>query len=161
MSVGAHAVITNDFPQWDRELLFEILNNIHDVVLVIDSHTTIVYANEAYARILGVPVAKVLGRKLNKIEPEAAAIKVLRTGKASNGGDYLKSLGIDVVGSTFPLFNGASIIGCVSTFKNITEVVELNRELQQTKGVADLSLIHISEPTRRTPISYAVFCLKK
>src|SRR5665647_3867754 len=27
-----------------------------------------------------------------------------------------------------------------------------------TKG---LSLIHISEPTRRTPISYAVFCLKK
>src|SRR5664279_713628 len=24
----------------------------------------------------------------------------------------------------------------------------------------DLSLIHISEPTRRTPISYAVFCLK-
>ena len=27
--------------------------------------------------------------------------------------------------------------------------------------VEDLSLIHISEPTRRTPISYAVFCLKK
>ena len=24
-----------------------------------------------------------------------------------------------------------------------------------------LSLMHISEPTRRTPISYAVFCLKK
>src|SRR5665647_1344711 len=30
-------------------------------------------------------------------------------------------------------------------------------------GLSDiyLSLIHISEPTRRTPISYAVFCLKK
>src|SRR5665647_3154524 len=27
--------------------------------------------------------------------------------------------------------------------------------------VFSLSLIHISEPTRRTPISYAVFCLKK
>src|SRR5665647_1418431 len=27
--------------------------------------------------------------------------------------------------------------------------------------VRPLSLIHISEPTRRTPISYAVFCLKK
>ena len=25
----------------------------------------------------------------------------------------------------------------------------------------ELSLIHLSEPTRRTPISYAVFCLKK
>ena len=29
------------------------------------------------------------------------------------------------------------------------------------KEVKILSLIHISEPTRRTPISYAVFCLKK
>ena len=28
-------------------------------------------------------------------------------------------------------------------------------------SVPILSLIHISEPTRRTPISYAVFCLKK
>src|SRR5680860_1180161 len=27
--------------------------------------------------------------------------------------------------------------------------------------ILKLSLIHISEPTRRTPISYAVFCLKK
>src|SRR5665647_171735 len=27
-------------------------------------------------------------------------------------------------------------------------------------NIRDLSLIHISEPTRRTPISYAVFCLK-
>ena len=41
--------------------------------------------------------------------------------------------------------------------------------LAQPKGEMDtsltadeiLSLIHISEPTRRTPISYAVFCLKK
>src|SRR5680860_1145289 len=29
------------------------------------------------------------------------------------------------------------------------------------QAVEPLSLIHISEPTRRTPISYAVFCLKK
>src|SRR5665647_2424144 len=29
------------------------------------------------------------------------------------------------------------------------------------RWVLKLSLIHISEPTRRTPISYAVFCLKK
>ena len=32
--------------------------------------------------------------------------------------------------------------------------------LSPDRGMS-LSLIHISEPTRRTPISYAVFCLKK
>ena len=34
-------------------------------------------------------------------------------------------------------------------------------EVCMTAYDEDLSLIHISEPTRRTPISYAVFCLKK
>ena len=40
------------------------------------------------------------------------------------------------------------------------EVYEANMELVK-RGLVILSLIHISEPTRRTPISYAVFCLKK
>ncbi len=137
MSVGAHAVTTSIIPQWNRELLFEILDNIHDVVLVIDSDTTIVYANEAYARILGVPVAKVLGRRLDVIEPDSPTIRMLKKGKPSRGRDYVESLNINVVGSSFPLYNGKNIIGAVSIFKNITEVVELNRELQQTKGVAD------------------------
>src|SRR5665648_542922 len=138
MIVGAHAVTTSIIPQWDRKLLFEILNNINDVVLVIDLDKTIVYANEAYAKILGVPVAKVLGRRLDIIEPDAKTITALRTGKVSNNGrDYLDSLKIDVVGSSFPLYDGGNIIGAVSIFKNITEVVQLNRELQLTKGVAD------------------------
>src|SRR5665647_3802354 len=33
--------------------------------------------------------------------------------------------------------------------------------MRQVEVSRTLSLIHISEPTRRTPISYAVFCLKK
>ena len=44
-------------------------------------------------------------------------------------------------------------LGLSRTFQNIRLFKELT--------VMDLSLIHISEPTRRTPISYAVFCLKK
>src|SRR5664279_4649237 len=32
--------------------------------------------------------------------------------------------------------------------------------LKNHRNEYELSLIHISEPTRRTPISYAVFCLK-
>src|SRR5665647_347224 len=39
----------------------------------------------------------------------------------------------------------------------------LGKEIGSSKGMGGsmhLSLIHISEPTRRTPISYAVFCLK-
>lgn len=154
MRVGAHAVTTSIIPQWDRKLLFEILNNINDVVLVIDLDTTIVYANEAYAKILGVPVAKVLGRRLDTIEPDSKTITALRTGKVSNNGrDYLDSLNIDVVGSSFPLYDGKNIIGAVSIFKNITEVVQLNRELQLTKGVADY-LKEQLEQWEQLPLSF-------
>ena len=38
---------------------------------------------------------------------------------------------------------------------------QLAEALSISRPTLDLSLIHISEPTRRTPISYAVFCLKK
>ena len=38
---------------------------------------------------------------------------------------------------------------------------QLAQEEQAEGYVLSLSLIHISEPTRRRGISYAVFCLKK
>ncbi|MBC2724756.1 sigma 54-interacting transcriptional regulator [Desulfosporosinus sp.] len=154
MISSVHAVTTDFFPRWDPELLFKILNNIHDVVLVIDCDTTIVFANEAYAKILGVPIAKVLGRRLDKIEPGAKTLEVLRTGKSSYcRQSYLSSLSINVVGSTFPLYSGKRIIGCVSIFKNINDVVELNRELDQTKGVADY-LKEQLEQEERLPNSF-------
>jgi len=140
MSVGVHAVTTNNIPQWDRKLLFKILDNINDVVLVIDLDTTIVYVNKAYAKILGVSVAKVLGRRLDIIEPHSKTITTLHTGKVTNNRmSYLESLDVNIVGNSFPLYNdtGKKIIGAVSIFKNITEVVQLKYELQQSEGVTD------------------------
>lgn len=148
-----HTVTSSVIKQWDEKLLLKILNKIQDVVLVIDSNTTIVYANEAYARILGVPIHKVLGRKLSDIEPEAAAIQALRTGKPSTGRDYIRSLDLDVVGHVFPLFEGEEIIGSVAIFNNITEIVRLNAELQRTKGVADYLQEQLSQ-VESLPLSF-------
>ena len=49
--------------------------------------------------------------------------------------------------------------------KNYIEVAEIVYSgtvlTRSYRAVVKLSLIHISEPTRPEPISYAVFCLKK
>lgn len=139
MSVAAHAVTSSIITQWDGEFLFGILNNIYDAVLVIDSDTVIVYLNDAYSRVLGLPIKNVLGRRLDELHPDSMTIKVLRTGNvSSNDTVNLASLKMDVVGSTFPLYNpNKKIIGAISIFRNVTEIVELNRELKQTKGMAD------------------------
>ena len=41
------------------------------------------------------------------------------------------------------------------------QVLTLESKRNLWRFLADLSLIHISEPTRRVVISYAVFCLTK
>lgn len=138
MLVGENAVTSKVIPQWNSKILFDILDMIHDVVLVIDSDTTIVYANKAYSEILGVPVQKVLGRRLDQIEPEAGIIQVLRTEEVlQNRQSTLNSLGIDVFGSVFPLYEGSQMIGSVGVFKNVTEEVRLTQEVQRKEGVAD------------------------
>ena len=65
-----------------------------------------------------------------------------------------------------PIILGLSAALCMPSafsYANASDPVagELVQSVQQGRTVTGLSLIHISEPTRRTPISYAVFCLKK
>ena len=50
-----------------------------------------------------------------------------------------------------------NVAGDAAIVKSITKPDAEIHNYQATPG--DLSLIHISEPTRRTSISYAVFCL--
>jgi len=157
MNSQSHVITTNIIAKWDQSLLFKILDNIQDIVMVLDADTTIVYINYAYAKELGVPVSKVLGRKLIDIEPDALAIEILRTGLTThNRRDKLVSLGIDVIGSGFPLFEGGKIVGCVSIFNNISEVVQLNHDLKRSNEVADYLQKQLNQ-LEQIPLSFKEF----
>ena len=49
---------------------------------------------------------------------------------------------------------------CKSTYRADKIIVDATKTVIPESAGLDLSLIHISEPTRRRGISYAVFCLK-
>src|SRR5664279_6267629 len=55
-------------------------------------------------------------------------------------------------------FVGGHVTQLLAHQGGILEVMMLDNEFIAPRLVLGLSLIHISEPTRRTPISYAVFC---
>ena len=86
-----------------------------------------------------------------------------------NTAKWTKVLGTAVLAMAAPLVIATGVSANQLTF-SVTPVLPDNQidktdgffNLKLDQGASeDLSLIHISEPTRRTPISYAVFCLKK
>jgi transcriptional regulator with PAS, ATPase and Fis domain len=162
----SHAITTDIIKQWNSAFLFKILDNIQAVVMVIDAEATIVYVNEAYTTILGVPAQDVIGRNLAQIEPDARAIKILKSGIAShNQKDHLASLGIDVMGGGFPIYEGDQIMGCVAIFYDISEVTAMTRELQLAKGVSKYLQEQLNEK-EQLPLSFQEYvgwdgCLKE
>ena len=76
--------------------------------------------------------------------------------------ELLKKLGLDTKADAYP----CELSGGQSQRVSIARALALEPKIlffdEPTSALdPELSLIHISEPTRRTPISYAVFCLKK
>jgi len=114
--------------------LASILNSIHESVVVIDLNSTIIYANSAYTRSLGVPVAKVLGKKLTDLEPKSPILDVLRSGKPIADDPYhIKALGgLDIVANINPIYENDRLIGVVAVFRDRSEVQHLEEKLRQT-----------------------------
>lgn len=131
--------------------LASILNSIHEGVVVIDLNSTVIFANSAYTRSLGVPVNKVLGKKLADIEPESRILDVLRSGKPIvDDPSQIKSLGgLDIVANINPIYENNRLIGVVAVFRDRTEVLHLEEKLRQTmdevQRTRDLTFRYFSE----------------
>lgn len=130
--------LTIDFvKKWDEGFLFDILDNISDIVMINDSDTTIVYVNKAYEKILGIPAEKAIGKKLKDIEPDATAIRVMELGRAShNIVERLRTVDIDAVGVSFPIYKNEELMGAVSIFNDISEISRLTAELHRTREIS-------------------------
>ena len=116
----------------------QILDAIRDGIIAVDADGRIYYANEAYTTVLGVPLRRVLGKYIQKIEPSALLVRALeeRTVQTSSK-QMVSSVNKYVSLQAFPIWNGASFLGAVSIFRDVTELHQLNQEVRQMAGVAD------------------------
>src|SRR5680860_1043991 len=76
-------------------------------------------------------------------------------------GGSLMERGLDVQDAEEGLRDVEMEVDISAQMYHLGEGTERERAITEAARSMGLSLIHISEPTRRTPISYAVFCLKK
>lgn len=116
----------------------QILDAIHDGIIAVDAEGRIYYANEAYTTVLGVPLRRVLGRYIQKIEPNALLVRALdeRTVQTS-AKQMVPSVNKYVSLQAIPLWDGNTFLGAVSIFRDVTELHQLNREIHQMTGIVD------------------------
>ncbi|HUW65587.1 MAG TPA: sigma 54-interacting transcriptional regulator [Spirochaetia bacterium] len=118
--------------------LFKILDAIYDGVMVVDKNGSIVYANPAYTRTFGVPVQKVLNRKLSDIEPGARMMDVLQTGEpVVDDPSFVVSAGTSIVSNITPIFEENELVGAVAVFRDRTEILSMQEKMRLTMEEAE------------------------
>lgn len=118
--------------------LYLLLNKIPDGVIAVDEAGRIFYANEAYTTLLDVPRRRIIGKKIQEIEPESMLCKTLLTKEAQTSEKQLiASLNRYVSLHTHPIVNKGRFHGAISIFHDVTEILELNQQVEKISGIAD------------------------
>ncbi len=120
----------------ENSFLINAFSSMHEGIVVVDSDTRVLFVNESYTKILGVKEVQVLHKHLNDIEPNARILSVLRTGIPVNEERiYIESLGITIIANINPIHTGDKITGAISSFFDITEILQLANDLRTTNTI--------------------------
>jgi len=118
--------------------LERILDYIEEGIIAIDENGRIYYMNYAYSQILGVPLYRILGKYLQKIESGAILNKVLENKESFCSEKHLiSSVNKYVSLKIFPQFSNGKFIGAISIFKDITELNSMNQEVKRMTEVIE------------------------
>ena len=118
--------------------LEEALSSANDGIVIVDLSGTIVFANSAYSRIMNIPAAEALGKKMCDITPNAHTLRVLETGEPLLFDTHFsRNLGLDVVMSATPIMRDQRMVGVVTIFRTSHEMLELYSAYRRAHSVAD------------------------
>ncbi len=114
----------------------EILDAIHSAIIIINSKATIVFINHGYGKLAHVPLWKIIGRNMARVEPTSRCLGVLRGNAALvNERIHIESLGIDVIANITPFYKNNKMLGVISVFRDIDETIELSHKLEKIKFI--------------------------
>lgn len=115
-----------------------ILNGIHEAVCVVDQYGKVIFWSKNSELLYGIKSENIINKDIREYFPKAILLDVLRTRKSVNGIYHMPREGSHVFLSAEPLYIDGEFVGCVSTDRDITEVMNLSVELEKTKERLDL-----------------------
>ncbi|HHY94220.1 MAG TPA: PAS domain-containing protein, partial [Firmicutes bacterium] len=117
------------------EQLYAILESITEGVLAIDETGFITHCNRAAEALVGTSRTQILGRHLSSLWPESPLLSVLTTGRGYREKEeiYQKPRPMHFLVSAHPVLVDGQVKGAVASFRHISEVRRLVRNMTETR----------------------------
>jgi transcriptional regulator with PAS, ATPase and Fis domain len=111
-----------------------VFDNLHEAVCICDEKGLVKYWNKSSEKLYDVPSEKIMDKYLGDFFPKALSLKVLSTGKRIDNVFHEPIEGKLVILSAVPIYNAkGNIIAAVSTDRDITDAVNLTKQLEYEK----------------------------
>ena len=107
--------------------LEEILDNLHEAILITDAECIVRYINLSYTKLRGVKKEDILNKHLMEVNSQSILPEVVRTGICQLG-KHRKIGDAEFFSNIVPIFQGGKIIGGLSVSSDISDIIELNTQ---------------------------------
>ncbi len=139
-----------------RDKFNAVIESSYDGIFVADENGKIIYVNYAYEKLTGTKREEILNKHVNELTTEGLlshTVTEIVMSKKKTVTDIVKSkrTNIDLIVTGNPVFRkDGTIMSIIVNLRDITELVNLQRELQQTKVLSkkyylELSRLRIAE----------------
>jgi PAS domain S-box-containing protein len=122
-----------------QQLVDTVLEASEEIITIADHQHKVLYWNKKAETFYGIKKKDILGHDLKSFFPTLVLTKVLASGKPVFEAYHQPKPGLYVLINSLPIKAGSKLLGGVSLERDITEMVNLNRELN--KATTRLSLL--------------------
>ncbi|HZH60485.1 MAG TPA: PAS domain S-box protein, partial [Metabacillus sp.] len=113
-----------------------IFNSTNDGMIVIDINENIILFNKMAEKITGFPREKAIGLNIKEVIPSSKLGRTLKTREAEINQEQVLENGLKIITNRIPMIDeSGNLLGALSLFKDITEVVNLAEEVTNLKDI--------------------------
>ncbi|MCM3597130.1 sigma 54-interacting transcriptional regulator [Metabacillus idriensis] len=116
-----------------------IFDSTNDGMIVIDDKERLILFNKTAERMTGLKKGNVIGRLIEEMIPSSKLPRILKTKEVEMNQEQVLENGLKIITTRIPIFDDSgTLLGALSLFKDITDIVNLAEEMTNLKEIQTL-----------------------
>ncbi|MGG4490116.1 sigma 54-interacting transcriptional regulator [Metabacillus idriensis] len=116
-----------------------IFDSTNDGMIVIDDKERLILFNKTAERMTGLKKGDVIGRLIEEMIPSSRLPRILKTKEVEMNQEQVLENGLKIITTRIPIFDDSgTLLGALSLFKDITDIVNLAEEMTNLKEIQTL-----------------------